>query len=433
MNHYVRIPNKLVETCVLQNRAHYLGIYAFIGRHYLITHKPVVLSANDLLQFDPSLSYGQSVRALNWLCENGWAVPTTHKGQKTCYLPSWGLVGGQPVAWDATDQRFGRRPHQQAYVRLDVRIFDVYMGTLTLHSEYRAQRRGYITAPLLSLADVGSFVQRHLGYGKPTEALFQYGLVSTAGNVRPLPSDKTILTQASQRNLLQPDAPYITEAGLTRLGILQSEPLVADQTSHLLFFIPRDKIDGGIERMIGRMIDPAPAPQVAFSPSVCQIQPIPGTIESMREKSHEVPEKHDPPQHSTNEGADSISRPILTIPDTEAVATLRKFAIRSGKPINPRVLIELSSLSLDDISYGINVASVAQNVRDPVALAVATIRDRRDYKDTLPTPPAYNQPENQMLVDIEKYGSLIRLGSDTSDLPPNHCGNKLSIRQDQPE
>ena len=421
LHHYVRIPTKLVEACLLQSRTHYIGIYAFVGRQFLIRHGTISISANDLLELDPSLSYGQSVRALNWLSENGWLIPTVRPGQKTRYVPSWGFVNGTAIAWDASDSRYGRRPHMHAKVCLDVRIFDTYMGSLTLHDECKAHRRGYFTAPLLTFTDVGSYVQRLLGYSNATNALIEYGLVSITGTPREIPDDHTVIERGSQVSLLRPDAPHITEAGLTRLGIVRTNPPALSSNSSTLFFAPCDMIAGKITCVIEEVIEPTAPKKRGESASVRAKSAMPYSSVVIPEKNHADQEKNYPPHPERVEGGMPI--PIIEkvappIPDTEQCRSLQQFAAEHNKPINPRVLIELSTQPIANITYGIHIATTARNVNDPVAFAIAAIRDRRDYSYTaspLPSPLVIEgQPGREITFPHAQYGDLFRLGSDTT-------------------
>ncbi|NJO81629.1 MAG: hypothetical protein HC828_01915 [Blastochloris sp.] len=170
---FVRVPIPLL-TSDARDRA----IYALIARLFALTRAPVPLSAADLSAYDPTLSYGAASRCLGRLVRDGWLLPQTRRGQKTCYTPTWGP--GRPGVGTA-------KPRRLATVPLPAAVLDSFLGKLTPRRDTPATVARYTSVPLLTLADVGVYVQALTGQAGTTNALERYGLVCD-GVVGPLPT-----------------------------------------------------------------------------------------------------------------------------------------------------------------------------------------------------------------------------------------------------
>src|SRR5689334_5775960 len=90
--HYVRVPLNLLTIAAYDPLA--VGLYALIARLFLVRQAPLPLSTADVLRYDPTLSRGAVLRAIERLLEGGWLLAQEQAGHKTAYTPSWGCVGG---------------------------------------------------------------------------------------------------------------------------------------------------------------------------------------------------------------------------------------------------------------------------------------------------------------------------------------------------
>ena len=264
---YVRVPLRLAQDAL--HRPHLVGIYALIARLWRLSSTPVALSVDDLCHYDPALVPSTTQRALAWLADAGWLIATRRRGHKTTYTPTWGLVRGAVVAWEAGMPSLGRPGHVRS-LALDTRLLDYYMGRLVPH---RGQQPGnvsrYLSAPALALTDIGSYVQMQAGLViAPSVALVRCGLVRD-GVALPLPaSEATLLAALTQRTLFDPTAPLVLPAGLRRAG-LSGAAGDAATTSATLFFV-EPTITEGITRHLTRTITTnAPCEETASVASEC--------------------------------------------------------------------------------------------------------------------------------------------------------------------
>ena len=248
---YVRVPLRLAQDAL--HRPQLIGIYALIARLWRLSSTPVALSVDDLCHYDPALVPSTTQRALAWLVDAGWLIATRRRGHKTTYTPTWGLVRGAVVAWEAGIPSLGRPGHVRS-LALDTRLLDYYMGRLVPH---RGQQPGnvsrYLSAPALALTDIGSYVQIQAGLViAPSAALVRCGLVRD-GVALPLPaSEATLLAALTQRTLFDSTAPLVLPAGLRRAG-LSSAAGDEPTTSATLFFV-EPTITEGITRHLTRTI-----------------------------------------------------------------------------------------------------------------------------------------------------------------------------------
>src|SRR5262249_48358302 len=144
-----------------------IGLYGFIGRLYLIVQSPIPLSVPDVLRYDPTLSRGAVLRALARLLASGYLIETAQQGRKTRYTPAWGRVSGTALPWNMAQPCLGR-PRHVARLRLDRRLFDICMGKIAPHTTRAAVINRYVTAPVLSLSDVGCYTLTLAGVPRTT-------------------------------------------------------------------------------------------------------------------------------------------------------------------------------------------------------------------------------------------------------------------------
>lgn len=240
--HFVRVPVTLLPT-----NARVRGIWALIARLFILEHGPVPLSAADLCAYDPSLSYGAASRCLGRLVRDGWLIPQTRRGHKTCYTPSWGA--GRPMIVTAAHHH---KPRRLATVPLPAQILDVFLGKLTPRIDAPATIARYTSEPLLTLADVGVYVQALTGTPATSDALEQYGLIQHK-QVCQLPTIPTTLARVTQQTLEQKRTVYLTQAGAQLLGLPRQAPPPPRPAPgpQPLFFVERDLIGGVIDYLIG--------------------------------------------------------------------------------------------------------------------------------------------------------------------------------------
>ena len=190
----MRIPQRLLSSAVY--RPLQIGIYSLAARLFLICKAPVPLSAADILRYDPSLSRGAAQRALSSLVDGGWLIATERAGQKSTYVPSWGRVNGVPVPWIIGATCLDRPRHVRA-VCLDLRLLDLFLGKLTPQPKRAAVITRYVTAPLLALADVGSYALLLGGLPSATPSLVAWGLTR---NEQPLPLPDDAISSRGRRS-----------------------------------------------------------------------------------------------------------------------------------------------------------------------------------------------------------------------------------------
>jgi hypothetical protein len=202
----------------------------------------VPISPRDLQIYDLSLSYGAANRALRRLVDAEFLIAQRTPGRKTCYIPTWGIIAGEPRIWDLAAVSYGRPRHIPA-LRLDRRLLDICMGRLDPHPDHPALPQRYLTAPLLSLRDIGIYSMVLAGLPAASHALENLGLLRD-GHTQPLPEDDTtILALASQQRLFDAGSPIaLAPAGYRQLGLDLTEPPAPAPTGQALFFVSPDQI-----------------------------------------------------------------------------------------------------------------------------------------------------------------------------------------------
>ena len=241
-HHFVRVPTTLLPT-----DPRIRGIWALVARLFILERGPVPLSAADLSAYDPSLSYGAASRLLGRLVRDGWLLPQTRRGHKTCYTPSWG--NGRPMIVTAAHHH---KPRRLATVPLPASVLDVFLGKLTPRRDAPATIARYTSDSLLTLADVGVYVQALTGVPATTDALEQYGLVCNE-TVCQLPTISSTLARVTQQTLEKKATIHLTQAGAQLLGLPRQEPQPPRPAPgpQPLFFVERDLIGGLIDHLIG--------------------------------------------------------------------------------------------------------------------------------------------------------------------------------------
>jgi hypothetical protein len=227
---YVRVPQRLLTSAVYPPLL--VGVYSLVARLFLVVQAPVPLSAADLTRFDPALSRGAAQRALSSLVDDGWLIVTERAGQKSTYVPSWGRVNGIPAPWRIGTPCLDRPRHVRA-VCLDLRLLDLFLGKLTPQPQRAAVITRYITAPLISLADVGSYALLLGGLPGTTPSLAAWELARDELPL-PLPDDDVILARASQCPLVDGNDITLTARGLQKVGLIV--PSQHTDSPHPLFF-----------------------------------------------------------------------------------------------------------------------------------------------------------------------------------------------------
>ncbi|MDQ2997642.1 MAG: hypothetical protein M3R61_11370, partial [Chloroflexota bacterium] len=261
---YVFLPQRLLAD--LQANPAAIGVYALIGRLFLIYQAPIPLSAADLQRYDPTLSYGAARGALQRLVGLRWL--TDQSGHKNHYTPTWGVIKGTVQPWRMDAPTLGRPAHVVT-LRLDRRLLDVGMGKLIPHPTYPAQTNNrYLEQPILSLRDVGTYAQVQSGHAlAATPALWRYGLIRD-GMAQPLASAADLIALASQRTL-DGDGAAPTEQGLRTLGLALSSAPPAPPPGQPLFFVDHALIPDPITRLIPDLIPPSAEPERPSSAAEC--------------------------------------------------------------------------------------------------------------------------------------------------------------------
>ena len=232
--YYIAVPRHLLLD--LRDNPLAIGIYALMMRLVTATKAPLLISAGDILAYDPSLNRGAVLRAIKRLVAGGWAIETRQSGKKTTYLPTWGRISGTPRPW-TDDAHFGRPRHVDVY-RVDRRLLDVCMGKLDLHGRHKAVITRYLTTPLCGLSDVGQYALAlaSLHMGVTTPALERLGVLATDdAEARALPADNDILALASQQALIDQDQ-VLTIQGAAKLGVRRLPDRAPSTTAQPLFF-----------------------------------------------------------------------------------------------------------------------------------------------------------------------------------------------------
>ena len=231
---FVLLPTQLVTDMADTPLA--VSLYALIARCFLVIQSPVPLSAADIMNYDPTLRRGAVLRALNRLTRDGWLLTNEEVGRKTRYTPTWGRIADTLRPWRTDVERLGR-PRHISTLRLDRRLLDTCLGRLTPHPVHNATIERYLSKPILSLRDVGTYALALAGIPDGTPALIRLGLIRDAQTL-PVPPDSQLLALASQPTETGEGA-ILTDKGLRMMGCpLPPTGVDQVQTGQPLFFVP---------------------------------------------------------------------------------------------------------------------------------------------------------------------------------------------------
>ena len=405
-----------------------IGIYTLMMRLVTATKAPLLISAGDILDYDPSITRGQVLRAIKRLVGGGWLIETqpaidaVHKsGKKTPYLPTWGRISGAPRPW-ADDAHSGRPRHVDVY-RVDRRLFDVCMGKLDLHERHKAVITRYLTAPICGLADVGVYALALAGLhmGATTPALERLGVLFTDDAVaRTLPADNDILALASQQ-ALQGQEQALTIQGAAKLGVRALPAKPPATTAQPLFFVPPDQFGSMIGSVIDHMIGDRDHDRSADAAPVSDETPLPGDAEGSQGLSGilrktEVAAPQPPAQggglsspagRSIWRSAPSARNNQDVLLETESARLLRDIGIKS-----PALIEQLAQIPTDIVQAAIATARSRPSTRDLGAVVGRMLRDFRDHRTPIPDPV---RPANSGATAAEIRESFRRLGYTLSD------------------
>jgi len=427
---YCPIPQRLIAD--LHDTAVAIGVYALIGRLFLVTKTPVSLSRADVLRYDPALKPGAVVRAFARLIARGWIIEDT-SATKRCYTPAWGIVRGAALPWDMGKPCLGR-PRHIIRLALNLALLDTCMGKLTPHTTLAATITRYLTVPALSLADVGSYALALGDIPRTTPALEWLGVVRN-GQVCSLPPEAHILALCSQRTLTLEDnllpQPALTPAGARRLGMIASGALpISSDTSQPLFFVPAGQtgilIADLIPRQIGHEVLPTSAESASPSAALLHSSaPAEITWEDKENKETRNP----PPTPSTigRGGGDNghflkkeRKHSAPEVPDTEATLLLRSLHIR------PAALIRHAETPLAQITAAIADARTRPYINDIGAWVVSLLDDVIQHGHIIAPLQRLDQPVTDNRWDgacqadidaIDQSSSDKSIGSVTEDVP----------------
>jgi DnaA N-terminal domain len=406
---YVRIPQRLLSSAVY--RPLQIGIYSLAARLFLVGKAPVPLSAADILRYDPSLSRGAAQRALSSLVDGGWLIVTERVGQKSAYEPSWGRVNGAPVPWIIGATCLNRPRHIRA-VCLDLRLLDLFLGKLTPQPKRAAVITRYVTAPLLALADVGSYALLLGGLPGATPRLVAWGLTRDEQPL-PLPDDTLILARASQRRLFDKNDTSLTARGLQKAGLIG--PPAATDSAQPLFFVPPEVIADWPIQVTANLIDQRQDAEGEFAAPQHQNQAssaiVPGitweslgSLTTQQESSpaplidqlgggvisvtHENTTGVRGIQSTSETKIPKVSRPVPILPDTVAARSLTAINVL------PDQVAELADTPITVVNDAIRDGQARPYVRDLAGWVVTLIRAQRDqgWKITPPA-PRHDSPE----------------------------------------
>jgi hypothetical protein len=410
----VNIPDRLAADPEIEDGT--LGIYAFIARLWLLGQgAPVALSRGDIERYDPRLSGGAAMRALNHLVKDGWLLSTGEGREKRAYTPTWGLVGGTPLPWAWGADRHGRPPRHHRW-RLDVSLLDVALGQLQPRARGKGTIRRYLTEPGLGLADIGIYARLladvPLAKGTNLERLHQLGLLGTRGVVV-VPSPRELLARLSQQAMWQEqtEAPVLTRAGLRLLGVDPDQPEEAE--GQTLFFAPAAMIGPLISDCVGCLIgmdesteveDPAavrgktrietPADRFDRNPTNGTNRSSTPTSrtggggeagsDSLREET--IPDSPPdiplvPPKSQGRTRAESRTRAEAPpLPDTPSARRLWEFGVL------PNNVIRFANLPLATVENAIRHAETRPRVEDAAAWTVSLLERHMCYGWKIPAP-----------------------------------------------
>jgi hypothetical protein len=406
---YCSVPQRLIAD--LHDNVLAIGLYAFVGRLYLIAQTPVPLSRADVLRYDPTLKAGAVKRAFDRLVAGGWLVEAVQEGRKKQrYTPTWGRVNGAPLPWQMDQPCLGR-PRHIARLPLDRGLLDICMGKLTPHPTRTATITRYVTVPALSLSDVGCYALTLADLPHETPSLRWLGVVRN-GRALPLPAEQQLLAIISQRPLTLDDETAgrdteLTVSGTRRLGLAPLPPAAgAASRAQPLFFVPPGLIGSLIGPLIGSLIgSDAEAGDVPTAPASDEIRsdvrPAGITWESRENRDPQdpppTPPPHEPdggggaqrtddqeapaPHPQRDQQAETTSRQIAPIPDTESAQLLQTINVK------PAQIIELAQMETAIVEAAIADGRARDGIRDLAGWVVHLLRAHRDYGWKI-TPPA---------------------------------------------
>lgn len=408
---YCAIPQRLLAD--LRDTPLAIGLYALVGRLFLVTQVPIALSRADVMRYDPTLKAGAVKRAFDRLVERGWLLAAPQAARaKQRYTPTWGRVKGAALPW-RTDAPCLGRPRHIIRLMLDRSLLDVCMGKITPHATRPATITRYITAPVLGLADVGAYALALGEIPHETPNLRRLGLVR-AGAAQPLPSVPRLLATISQLQLaLDEHAPVdatLTISGTRRLGV-QPAPIATDRTQPL-FFVPPSLIGPLIGPLIGSMIgspaENASAPTAAGSGET----PVSTPSEGITWESRDLAKAAIPPptpsaaqsncgggagteggqKKQARSGARPIrkrARPAPQVPENPTTQLLRTINVL------PEIRIELAGIPVETVQAAIEDGKARPGVRNLAGWVVKLLRTHRDHGWAIAPPtPRADTPED---------------------------------------
>lgn len=345
--HYLAVPRALLRDVGDNPLA--VGLYALVSRLWFVVQEPVPLSRGDIGRYDPSLRVGAIKRALDRLIDTGWLLETP--GRKHAYAPSWGRTrAGQAQPWQFGAPRLGCPPHLWATTtRIDRNLLDVYMGRLQPHQRTPTIDR-YTTAPLLTLADVGTYALLAAGLvEQPSTGLLTWQLAE-ATNVLPVPPVETAIALASQR--ATPDTICLTAKAWKLLNVFAKQTSVCLST-HILFFIEKEQIG----QVIPPQIDPLIPIQIGCATTTDHINSCAGGDKiafPMPEQSMPGNQKETRDvRESTTHGGGSHNQQSFALeqPPTEGAQLLIAFGVN-----DPTCITDLSKCATDYVQKAIAYA-----------------------------------------------------------------------------
>lgn len=419
---YVMLPRRLLAD--LRDSPVAVAVYALVGRLYRIHHQPIPLSPKDLVAYDPAITYGAASRAFDRLASSGWLLATRPTHGKIAYRPTWGVVAGEVRPWDLHAPSLDC-PRHLSTLRLDQRLFDTCIGRLDPHPVHAALIEGYLSSPLLTLRDIGSYALCVAGILTPTPALLHLGLLRN-DQVRPLPADGVLLALASQRALWEDNGITITPKGLARLGIPVEPPAAEVDSSVPLFFVPPGMIGSMIGSMIGPMIGSMIGSDDSRQASPSASERPKQSLEKHTSRSHGIMVHGDhgkkgvpPPTPQTDEATDGggiVSQHIL-ITNTDPAEQIHK-ATQGETPnhsvacellmsinVLPQVVHELAGCPVEVVQAAIDDAVSRPNVRDVPAWVVHVLRNARNHSWQIGRRPAIELAEEQRVAALAQWAS----------------------------
>lgn len=386
-----------------------LGLLCFIQRLFLIHQAPIPLSAADVAAGDPGASPQAVRRALTRLIRAGGLVADSGRGAKRRCLPGWGLVNGQPRPWDRQRKMYNRPTHLPA-VRLDIRIFDYFLGRLILHERLPALAERYVTAPLLGLRDIGALLLLEAGLPAPAESVERLSRCGLVRGGRPcaLPADGDDILRWVSQNQLGADAPTLSDKGLRRLGLPPKsddppppptgQPLVYLDPEHYhqtAQFAPQ--FTGCCAGRLAGLNRQKQAVEIKDSPSpeADKIDASLGASDFTWNLKHK---KHESTLPSGGGGLQQKNsnrrrKPTEPLPETPTAKLLQELGAR---PASIRELCHIDSGPVEGIiAYGRSRG----DVRSLAGWVVQALREHRDHGWTPPAPVSPNAD----MFDADKY------------------------------